>query len=216
MTLKFLNQSETKLLAIKGVLSAIFGFTCVIALFFEDKNFTILAYSLGVTAIISGLITLISMINTKVRFRNFGLFHYEGLTSLLLGMWMLTFPFAAINIFMGLLGGICAGMGLIQIALAFDLNTFKVKEGVLIYSGILTVLLGVILLNNPDAIAGFVNLALGVFFSLAGGRIIRSTRKKLKASHSQVDQKQTIKTPSLQKAFTYAAMPVEQQQSTME
>jgi uncharacterized membrane protein HdeD (DUF308 family) len=130
-------------------------------------------------------------------------------------MWMLTFPFAAINIFMGLLGGICAGMGLIQIALAFDLNTFKIKEGVLIYSGILTVLLGVILLNNPDAIAGFVNLALGVFFSLAGGRIIRSTRKKLKASQIK-DQKQTIKTPSLQNTFTYAGMPVEQQQNTME
>jgi uncharacterized membrane protein HdeD (DUF308 family) len=215
MTLKYLTQSETKLIAIKGILSAIFGFTSIIALFFEDKNFLVLAYTLGVAAILSGLLTLLSVIHTNIRFRHFGLFHYEGLTSLIFGMGMLIFPSIAINIFMGLLGGVCAGLGLIQIALAFDLNTFKIKEGVLIYSGILTVLLGIILLNNPAAIAGFINLLLGVFFSIVGGYLIRITYKKIKPERKETP-KHSLKTPAIQSSFPYASMPVEQQQNPME
>jgi uncharacterized membrane protein HdeD (DUF308 family) len=215
MKLKFLNTSEAKLVAVKGVLSAIFGLVCILALFFEDKNFLILAYGLGAAASVSGLLTLVSIVNNKIRFRNFGLFHYEGLVSLLLGLGMLTFPYAAIDVFMILLGSVCAGLGLLQIALAFDLNTFKIKEGVLIYSGIFTVLLGVILLNNPGAIAGFINLMLGVFFSVAGGHLIRSTYLKLK-SRQQVEKKQVLKTPALQTPVTYASVPVEQQQNAME
>jgi uncharacterized membrane protein HdeD (DUF308 family) len=215
MTLKYLTQSETKLIAIKGILSAIFGFTSIIALFFEDKNFLVLAYTLGVAAILSGLLTLLSVIHTNIRFRHFGLFHYEGLASLLFGMGMLIFPSIAINIFMGLLGGVCAGLGLIQIALAFDLNTFKIKEGVLIYSGILTVLLGIILLNNPAAIAGFINLLLGVFFSIVGGYLIRITYKKIKPERKET-RKHSLKTPAIQSSFPYASMPVEQQQNPME
>jgi uncharacterized membrane protein HdeD (DUF308 family) len=215
MTLKYLTQSETKLIAIKGILSAIFGFTSIIALFFEDKNFLVLAYTLGVAAILSGLLTLLSVIHTNIRFRHFGLFHYEGLASLIFGMGMLIFPSIAINIFMGLLGGVCAGLGLIQIALAFDLNTFKIKEGVLIYSGILTVLLGIILLNNPAAIAGFINLLLGVFFSIVGGYLIRITYKKIKPERKET-RKHSLKTPAIQSSFPYASMPVEQQQNPME
>lgn len=214
MTLKWLNQSEAKLVAVKGILSAIFGFACIIALFFEDKNFLILAYTLGAVAAISGLLTLVSIINTRVRFRNFGLFHYEGVTSLLLGLWVLTFPHTAMNIFMSMLGGVCAGLGLVQIALAFDLNTYKIKEVILIFSGILTVLLGIILLNNPGAIAGFVNLVLGVFFSMAGGYIIRTTYKKIKAGDAK-QQTQKVKIPAVQTTFTYASVPVEQK-NTME
>jgi predicted anti-sigma-YlaC factor YlaD len=77
------------------------------------------------------------------------------------------------------------------------------------------VLLGVILLNNPSAIAGFINLMLGVFFTVAGGHLIRSTYQKLKAQ-PQTEKKHVVKTPALQTSFTYASMPVEQQQTTME
>ncbi|MDO1445747.1 DUF308 domain-containing protein [Rhodocytophaga aerolata] len=215
MTLTVFNQSETKLVAVKGVLSTVFGLACIIALFFEDKNFTILAYTFGTATAISGLLTLLSIIHTKTEIRNFGLFHYEGLLSLLLGIWVLTFPAAAMNVFMGMLGGICAGMGLVQIALAFDLRSYTVKEGILIFSGIVTVLLGIILMNNPYAIAAFINLLLGVFFSAMGGRIIRSAYQKLKTTLN-VPPKQPVKTLSMQPTYSYAAVPVEQQKSSME
>ncbi len=200
-------------MAVKGVLSTIFGLACIVALFFDDKNFLILAYTSGATAALSGLLTLVSIINTKIHIKHFGLFHYEGIASLLLGIWILVFPSTAITLLMSMLGGICAGLGLIQIALAFDLQTYRIKEGILIFSGILTVLLGIILLNNPAAISGFINLLLGVFFCATGGHIIRTTYKKLTSVHRQPEE---VKTPSMQPSFSYATALVEQQQNTME
>ena len=215
MTLKFLNQPEVKIVAFKGVLSAIFGFICIITLFFEDKNFTILAYSLGVIALVSGLLTLVSIINSKIRLHNFGLFHYEGLTSLLLGILILIFPEKAIQIFMSILGGIAVGIGLMQIALAFDLSHYKVKEGLFIYSGILTVLLGTILFNNPGAISAFINLLLGVFFTVVGGMVIRMAVERLKAKTTS-KQEEIVKapSPSIQPSLSYA--PFEQKHKALE
>ncbi len=215
MTLKFLNQSEAKLIAGKGVLSAIFGFICIISLFFEDKNFTVLAYSLGAISLLSGLVTLVSIINTKVRIHNFGLFHYEGLTTLLIGILILVFPQTAMHIFMDILGAIAVGIGLMQIALAFDLSNYKVKEGLFIYSGILTVLLGTILFNNPTSISAFINLLLGVFFTLVGGMVIRLAYERIKAKAKETSSSQikaSVQTSAIQASLSYA--PLEQKKST--
>lgn len=166
--LRLLNKIESKLIVIKSLLCAIFGLVCIISIFLDDKNFTFLAYCLGIFTLVSGLITFLTIIKEKISFRHFSLFHYEGVASFMLGILILGFPQTAISVFMGILGGIAIGIGLMQIALAFDLHTYKIKESVLIYSGILTVLLGTILFNNPDAISGFLSILLGVFFIILG------------------------------------------------
>jgi uncharacterized membrane protein HdeD (DUF308 family) len=187
--LKVLNEIENKLIAIKGSLCAIFGITCIISIFLDNRNFTFLAYTLGIFTLVSGMITLLTMVNQKISFRNFALFHYEGIASFILGMLILCFPQTAISVFMGILGGIAIGIGLLQIALAFDLHTYRVKEGLLLYSGILTVLLGTILFNNPDAISDFLSILLGVFFISLGSYISWSAWK-----HVRQQKKATVTT----------------------
>lgn len=178
--LKLLNEIENKLIAIKGSLCAVFGITCIISIFLDDKNFTFLALTLGTFSLVNGLITLLTIAHEKISFRHLSLFHYEGIASFIMGILILGFPQTAISVFMGILGGIAMGIGLMQIALAFDLHTYKIKEGVLIYSGILTVLLGAILFNNPDSISNFVSILLGVFFIVLGGYIGWSAWKHVK------------------------------------
>jgi uncharacterized membrane protein HdeD (DUF308 family) len=92
---------------------------------------------------------------------------------------ILGFPQTAISIFMSILGGIAMGIGLMQIALAFDLKTYKIKEGLLIYSGILTVLLGAILFSNPNSISHFVSILLGLFFTSVGTYLAYFSRKSM-------------------------------------
>ncbi|QHT69462.1 hypothetical protein GXP67_23865 [Rhodocytophaga rosea] len=185
--LQLLNEIENKLIAVKGSLCAIFGLTCIISIFLDNRNFTFLAYTLGIFTLVSGLISLLTIAKEKISFRHFALFHYEGIASFILGMLILGFRQTAISIFMGILGGIAVGIGLMQIALAFDIHTFKIKEGVLIYSGILTVLLGAILFNNPDSISEFVSILLGVFFIVLGGYVGWSAWK-----HARLQKKSSV------------------------
>lgn len=184
--LKLLNEIENKLIVIKGSLCAIFGLICIISIFLDNRNFTFLAYTLGIFTLVSGAITLLTIVNKKISLRHFALFHYEGIASFILGILILGFPQTAISIFMGILGGIAMGIGLMQIALAFDLQTLKIKEGVLIYSGILTVLLGAILFNNPDSISDFVSILLGVFFIVLGGYVSWSAWKHVKLRRKSI------------------------------
>lgn len=195
--LKVLNEIENKLIAIKGSLCAIFGITCIISIFLDNRNFTFLAYTLGIFTLVSGLITLLTIAKEKISFRHFAIFHYEGIASFILGVLILSFPQTAISVFMGILGGIAISVGLMQIALAFDLHTYKVKEGVLIYSGILTVLLGTILFNNPDSISDFVSILLGVFFMALGSYVSWSAWKHVqqqKKSSAQATISETVPT----------------------
>jgi uncharacterized membrane protein HdeD (DUF308 family) len=190
--LKLLNYSETKLIAIKGILCAVFGLVCIISIFLEDKNFTILAYTLGIFTLVSGLISLITIVHEKVGIRHFSMFHYEGIASFIIGVLILGFPQTAISIFMSILGGIAMGIGLMQIALAFDLKTYKIKEGLLIYSGILTVLLGAILFSNPNSISHFVSILLGLFFTSVGTYVAYFSRKSMQQKEELENNAQQI------------------------
>jgi uncharacterized membrane protein HdeD (DUF308 family) len=183
MKLNFLNQSESRLVMLKGILCSLFGLICILTIFLRDKDFTILAYSLGIFALLSGLITLVSITKSKIALRNFALFHYEGIISFITGALILTFPETAIDLFMSILGSVAVGIGLMQIALAFDLKNYQVKEGLLIYSGILTVFLGTILFNNPGSISAFLNILLGVFFSVVGCYITYFAYQASKQAH---------------------------------
>lgn len=165
MEWEYLNRSESRLFVLKGILCAIFG---LISILFSSFTFTFLAYCFATIALLNGLLTLVSMLYAKIAIKNLSLFHYEGVISLITGVLVVCFPDKAIGVFMSILGATAVGMGLIQIALAFDLKSYKVKEDLLIYSGILTVVLGLILFKNPASISAFINILIGIFFTTAG------------------------------------------------
>lgn len=169
MLLYSLNPAEKKLFITKSILSILFGLLCIGSVFMETENFILLAYGLGAVALLNGTFTILFLIYTRVSRCNITLFRSEGTLSLVIGILILLYPQLAIGLFMRVLGCLIGFMGMMQIILAFDLTNYRIREILLIYSGVLSILLGVILFRNPDSISSFVNVLLGGFFVVTGG-----------------------------------------------
>jgi uncharacterized membrane protein HdeD (DUF308 family) len=169
------NRSENTLILIKGILCVALG---IISIVLRYEPFTSLAYYVALALLLNGLLSLIAMVYAGNTFR-IGIFHYEGLVSMVLGVVVLNFPEMAVAIFMHALGVFTVGTGLVMIALAFDLKNFRVKEDLLIYSGIMAVILGMIVFRNPASITEFINVIAGLALGITGSYTVHAAYKTL-------------------------------------
>lgn len=173
MSFKFIDihhKAEARLVMLKGVICAVFGIVCLLA---TDERYLLLTYSLGIAALLNGILSLSSVwYSVRTALRHFRLLQYEGVASVMIGVLLLCFPQTAITVIMGILGTILILMGVAQLLLFFDWERFVVREWLLLASGALTILLGVILFKNPYAISSFVTILLGLFFLITGAYVV--------------------------------------------
>lgn len=150
------------IVTLKGILAVIFG---LIALFYPGGTITFLTLVFGWMLIIAGVVFIVgAILHTKAN-TNWGSWLLEGIIDLILGLIIIIFPLFAVGVFMILIGIWAILMGLWRFYLA---TKFRTQKGLLIFSGVVSVIFGILVLINPFAGAGAVMIVIGIWAIIFG------------------------------------------------
>ena len=188
------NRTESLILALKGALWILFGLACISLANGSLEN---IAYLFGGAAVLSGIASFVFLYVAKPQGGRAQYFRYEAFASLLLGALVLLFPTFVIQLFMTTLGCIAILAGMVQCVLAFDFKRYAIAEWLLLASGFLTALLGLILIKNPTAIVSFVTWLIGIAFGAAGAYLIWYSLPKKTAQVSFPEPNPSVEQGSL-------------------
>lgn len=134
----------------------------------------------GIYALIDGVLAIVSTIKAVQGHRRWGAFLAEGILGILLGLYLMLFPLAAAAIFVTVLAIWAVITGILEIAAAFRLRRHMQGELLLILTGALSILVGIILFARPlesavffaYVLAGY-GLIFGILLITLGFRIRR-------------------------------------------
>lgn len=158
-------------LFLRGVISIIFG----IALFIIPKmSLLVLMYIFGFTAILDGCINLFLGFKSKNYTKKWWMILLSGVFGILLGILAIFYPLLtafSLTVFMGLW---ILALGVSQIIIAFEAS----NKIFLIINGILSFIIGLILLINPAAgalafvwIIGLYSILYGIILAILSFKI---------------------------------------------
>ncbi len=154
------------IVTLKGILALIFG---LIALFYPGRTIEFLTLVFGWMLLIAGVVFIIgSIMHTKAN-SNWGSWLLEGIIDLILGLIIIIFPLFAVGVFMILIGIWAIIMGLWRIYLS---GKFRSQKGLLIFSGVVSLIFGILVIINPFAGAGAIMIVTGIWAILFGISII--------------------------------------------
>jgi uncharacterized membrane protein HdeD (DUF308 family) len=140
----------------------------------------VLATIFGFYALIDGVLAIVSTIKAVQGHRRWGAFLLEGILGILVGLYAILFPLAAAAIFVTIMAAWAVITGILEIAAAIRLRRHIQGEWLLILSGVLSILFGIILFAEPLAgavffawvLAGY-GLIFGVLLITLGFRVRR-------------------------------------------
>jgi uncharacterized membrane protein HdeD (DUF308 family) len=140
----------------------------------------VLATIFGFYALIDGVLAIVSTIRAVQGHRRWGAFLLEGILGILVGLYAILFPIAAAAVFVMIMAFWAVFTGILEIAAAIRLRRHIQGEWLLILSGVLSILLGVLLLAEPLAgalffayvLAGY-GLLFGILLIALGFRVRR-------------------------------------------
>ena len=155
-------------LAIRGAIAIVLG---LLALLMPGLTFLALTIAFGVYAFIDGLSALVEMFDRNTRLHR-GWLAVEAIAGILVGIFTAIWPaVAAVNL--ALIIGLWAIVtGVFKIVNAIRLRKQIPREGLLILSGIASVILGTILVGRP--LVGIIGMmwAVGIFGLVFGSLLV--------------------------------------------
>ncbi|HEX4164113.1 MAG TPA: HdeD family acid-resistance protein [Bryobacteraceae bacterium] len=143
----------------------------------------------GIYALIDGVLAIISTIRAVQGHRRWGSFLLEGVVSLLIGLYAVIAPLAGAAIFVTILAIWALITGGLEIAAAIRLRRHIQGEWLLILTGIVSILFGILLFAEPISgavvlvwfLAGYA-LVFGILLVLLAFRVRRAPISALPAS----------------------------------
>ena len=169
---------------LRGIAAIVFG---IIA--FVSPAATVLALVLvfGVYAIFDGVLALFSAIQIRKVARHWWVVLLEGLAGILVGIIALVYPLATAGAVLFLIAFWAVFTGVMEIAAAIYLRQVIDNEWLLILTGILSIILGILLVAFPLAggvalvfMIGFYAVFFGVMMIIFGFEIRSLSRQLLK------------------------------------
>jgi uncharacterized membrane protein HdeD (DUF308 family) len=148
---------------LKGIIVLILGIICLSN---PDTALTTITIYLGVLALLGGVVVIVVSLRTKGNYWQFWI--GEGIFNLVIGLLMVSFPRAAIGVIIVLISLWIVAMSIIQM---FTYNAMKnagYRSPMLIFTAILSLLVGLLLLFNPFEGARIVAIILGVYAAIHG------------------------------------------------
>ena len=111
----------------------------------------ILVTIFGIYALIDGVLAIVSAVRAARGHRPWGAFVLEGVVGILVGLYAIALPVYAAAAFVSVLAFWALITGVFEIVAAFRLRRHMEGEWVLILSGIVSILFGILLLAAPIA-----------------------------------------------------------------
>jgi len=156
-------------LALRGVAAILFG---LLALFMPAFTVVWLVLLFGAYVFVDGVFSIIAGIRAAERHERWWPFALEGLASVILGVLAFVMPAATALVLLYFVSAWAIVTGAIRIGAAIRLRREIRGEWLLILNGVLSILLGIVIVVRPAA--GLLTLmwVLGVYAVLFGGVLV--------------------------------------------
>jgi uncharacterized membrane protein HdeD (DUF308 family) len=139
-------------IVLRGVMAILFA---LIAFAVPGITIAVLVTIFGFYALFDGIFAIVSTIKAAQGHRRWGAFLLEGLIGILFGLYAIIFPILAAAAFVTFVAVWAIFTGILEIAAAIRLRRHIQGEWMLILLGVLSILLGVILVAAPVSGAVF-------------------------------------------------------------
>jgi len=158
-------QKNWWVIMINGLLAILFG---ALALFATETLMLSISIYFGLLILIGGVLLLFGAWDQQRKKKNFSLMLTEGLISVLLGILIMIFPGETLKIFYIFIGIWALLLGLFKIYLAIVLRKMVEFRYLMILGGMLLFGIGLLLLLDPNYVAGVVLKIIGGIFIILG------------------------------------------------
>jgi len=148
---------------VKGVIVLIVGIICLAN---PSTALTAIAIYLGILALLAGGAIIFISLRNKGSYWKFWI--GEGIFNLVIGLLMVSFPKAAINVIIVLISLWVIAMSIIQMFTYNNLKNAGYRSPMLIFTAILSLVIGLLLLFNPFEGARIVAIILGIYATIYG------------------------------------------------
>ena len=136
------------MLALRGLLAIVFG---VIAFLQPDVTVVALVWLWGAYALTDGIFTVVASVKAAEQGKSWGMLMFDGICGIAAGVIAFTWTgITAVTLFY-LVAAWAVVSGIFEIAAAISLRKVIEGEWMLGLSGVLSILLGVVLMANPGA-----------------------------------------------------------------
>ena len=170
-------------LVLRGLIALAFG---ILALLFPGVTITFAAIFFAVYFIVDGVLAVIAGIRAAEAHRRWWPFALEGLIGLAAGVIALVWPDVTIVVMVALVAAWAILSGLAMLVPAFRLPRGS-GRGWLIFSGAVSLLLGIVILIQPAAGVFYIVLSIGIYAIIFGIGLVALGFQVRRLHESRVD-----------------------------
>lgn len=152
-------------LVMNGVISILIG---VFLLLFQPDQMKVLVLYFGIVMVVIGVFMLFTAIRQIRQNKSAGMLLTESILTLVIGLIMMLFPTFSFKLFMILIGVWAIVIGIFQLAILISIKHQLKSKNILLFNGLLTIVLGVLLFFDPITTALFFLKIIGVFAVIFG------------------------------------------------
>jgi len=162
-------QKNWSLLLFNGLIALFYGILAIFAS--EAVILTIVTY-LGILILVTGFAMLYGVYSNYKNHLTYGFDLFQSVVVLILGILLTFYSQQSLQVFVIIIGSWAIMMGVVQLYYAFNLPRNHSSKTPLIVNGIITLIFGTLLLFNPFEMANFVVILSGILALLAGIMLI--------------------------------------------
>lgn len=168
-----------------GIVLILIGLLIV---FFPGLTINLFLIFIGVIAVFLGFIALVRMILSIRRHKRWWLYLIEAILGIAIGILILLFPRDSTLAILYFVGGWAIIIGIWEILYGIEFRKIAKNESLLILSGIISLLVGVLIFIKPGA-GAFLLLAIAVFYVIVRGVISVMVAVRLKRLQNESEVK---------------------------
>jgi uncharacterized membrane protein HdeD (DUF308 family) len=160
-------------LVLRGLFALVFG---LLAFIWPGITLAALVFLFGAYALVDGAFAIVAGIRAPKEYKRWWVVLIEGILSVIAGVIAFTVPGITALFLLGLIAGWAIFTGVLEIIAAIQMRKYITGEWLMVLTGVLSVVFGVLLLLNPFAgalavvwiigayaiVFGFLLIALGV------------------------------------------------------
>jgi len=150
---------------LRGIIALIFA---LLAVFWTELTLEILVVLFAIFAIGEGFFAIASSIEASKKHEQWGLFLLEGVLGLVVGLLILSWPGISVVIFVYLIAMWALVTGLMEIWIGGSAELGPTAKSMIVLVGILSLILGVVMLAYPGATITVLIWLLGIYAFIVG------------------------------------------------
>lgn len=158
-------MNKNVLAIIKSILLIIVS---ILLLTNPSEAILMLASYIGAISMVFGAISIFNRYRMERKGIYSGRGYFEGILGILFGIILLAHPENLINILMIFFGIISIVLSLIQFSIFRGLSDMNIRSYMLLFSAIMSFILGMVLLFNPFESASIIAMIIGIFILVYG------------------------------------------------